>query len=83
MKYRINERNLGHTTLNGEPKKRSRKEKGLNPEEKRVVIAVLERVYNCMEKDVDFDYIDGGNFTLVLNRSDYYWLGEAIDKLGE
>ena len=47
MGYRINERNAGHWTLDGEPKQRLRKvltSKTLSANEKYMLLHVLERV---------------------------------------
>lgn len=63
MAYRINERNIGHTTIGSDPKKQR-----LTSEHKEAVTKVLKTVYNAMEFDDVLDnYSDGGRVCLMLD----------------
>jgi hypothetical protein len=82
MGYRINEKNIGSITLNGELKKRKRIDKNLTNAEKHLAAMVLNKVYDCMEHDSDLDAsIDGGRFTMMLQSDDMIALRELIIKL--
>ena len=82
MGYRINERNIGSITLNGELKKRKRIDKNLTNDEKYLAATILNKVYDCMEHDSDLDAsIDGGRFTMMLQSDDMIALRELIIKL--
>lgn len=94
MGYRINERNAGHWTLDGEPKQRLRKvltSKTLSANEKYMLLHVLERVIDCMEFDPDLSdvghlhpeakFSDGGRFLLCMSRKEFEELGTLYEKI--
>jgi len=79
MGHRINERNIGHTSLEGEAKKRGKK---LNADEIEVVKLILNCVYDSMEKDESLGmFIDGGRITIGLTGEQMYDLFEAKRKI--
>lgn len=79
MGHRINERNIGHTSLEGEAKKRGKK---LNSAEIEVVKLILNRVYDAMDKDESLGvFVDGGRITIGLSGEQMYDLFEAKRKL--
>lgn len=64
MAHRINERNAGHTTLQGNAKKRAK----ITSDDKVAIAKILKTVYNAMEFDeVLNDYSDGGRICLMLD----------------
>ena len=81
MGYRINERNIGKTTLEAMPKKRSLK---LTSDELETVAMILSKVYDAMEKDeITKTHTDGGRITLSLTGEQMFDLFEAKRKLNE
>jgi len=81
MGYRINERNIGNTTLEAMPKKRSLK---LTSDELETVGMILSRVYDAMEEDeITKTHTDGGRITLSLTGEQMFDLFEAKRKLNE
>lgn len=81
MGHRINERNIGNSTLESAPKKRAKK---LNEDEIRILYDVIQKVYNVMEKDEDLNmFVDGGRFTLSLGGEQMYDLFQTKWKLKE
>ena len=79
MGHRINERNIGNSTLDGMPKKRGQK---LKLDEYSVVRLILEKVYDAMEYDeTTSTYTDGGRITLSLTCDQVYDLFEAKRKV--
>jgi hypothetical protein len=87
MAHRINERNIGNSTLEGMPKKRSKK---FTSDESELILDILLRVYDAMEED-EFQniwyngktYVDGGRFILSLTGEQMFDLREAIIKLNK
>lgn len=79
MAYRINERNIGNTTLESSPKKMVRK---LTINEYSVLNFILEKVYNAMgEDEVTGTHTDGGRIVLSLTGEQMFDLFEAKRKL--
>lgn len=77
--YRINERNIGNSTLDASPKKKGQK---LNIEEYSVVRLILEKVYDAMQEDeITETHTDGGRITLSLTGEQMFDLFEAKRKL--
>lgn len=77
--YRINDRNIGNSTLKSSPKKRGQK---LTIDEYSVVDLILSKVYDCMTEDEILQkFVDGGNFVLALSGEQMYDLFEAKRKL--
>lgn len=92
MAHRINERNAGYWTLNGEPKiRRIRKQKSFTDSDRQLLRAVIERVIDSMQYDPDISdrghlhpdakFTDRGRFVLCLNRSQFEQLGEIYQKI--
>jgi hypothetical protein len=70
MGHRINERNIGNSTLDAQPKKRSQKP------------MILSKVYDAMEEDdVTGTHTDGGRITLSLTGEQMFDLFEAKRKI--
>ena len=79
MGHRINERNIGNSTLDASPKKKGQK---LNLDEYSVVRLILEKVYDAMEEDeITETHTDGGRITLSLTGEQMFDLFEAKRKL--
>lgn len=79
MGHRINERNIGNSTLEAAPKKRSQK---LTTDEIETIATILSKVYDAMEEDeITSTYTDGGRITLSLNGEQMFDLFEAKRKL--
>lgn len=79
MADRINERNIGNSTLDASPKKKGQK---LKPDEYAVVRLILEKVYDAMEEDeITGTHTDGGRITLSLTGEQMFDLFEAKRKL--
>jgi hypothetical protein len=80
MAHRINERNIGNSTLESQPKTKGKK---LNIDEYSVIRLILEKVYDAMQDDeITETYTDGGRITLSLTGEQMYDLFEAKRKLG-
>lgn len=78
MANRINERNIGNSTLESMPKKRSQK---LSSYELETISMILEKVYDAMEyDDITGTYTDGGRITLSLTGEQMFDLFEAKRK---
>ena len=87
---RINERNIGNWSLEGQPKQR-KESIALTDEEKRLVLIVLHEVYECLEYDPDLSEVghlnpearfsDGGRVLLNFSRKSFESIGSAISKL--
>jgi hypothetical protein len=78
---RINERNIGNSTLDTQPKVRGQK---LNIDEYSIVRIILEKVYDAMEEDNIMEtYTDGGRVLLSLTGEQMYDLFEAKRKLNQ
>jgi isopenicillin N synthase-like dioxygenase len=76
MGYRINERNIGNSTLDASPKKKGQK---LNIDEYSVLRLILEKVYDAMEEDeITGTHTDGGRITLSLTGEQMFDLFEVI-----
>lgn len=77
---RINERNCGNYTLDGELKSRRTKTPKLTTEEFEFVQKVLDRVVSCLEYDKDMSehghlhpeskWTDGGRFLIMMDGKD-------------
>ena len=81
MKSRINERNIGNSTLEAAPKKRSQK---ITADELETIAMILSKVYDAMEYDeITGTYTDGGRITLSLTGEQMFDLFEAKRKLNE
>ncbi len=91
MGHRINERNSGGWTLDGEPKTR-RKSQKLTQEEEEITALVIERVVDRMEyapelsdghgqHHPDATFRDNGDFVIAMSRADYDMLYNAMLKL--
>lgn len=79
MGHRINERNIGNTTLDAPPKKRSQK---LTFDQLETVAMILAKVYDAMEEDeITGTHTDGGRITLSLSGEQMFDLFEAKRKL--
>lgn len=89
---RINERNSGHWTLDGEPKTRkTKKQSGFTSCDRLLLAGVLEKVIDCMAFDADISerghlhpdakFTDGGRFMLCLTRSQFEHLGDIFQKI--
>lgn len=79
MRYRINERNIGNSTLDARPKKRSQK---LQTDELETIVMILSKVYHAMEEDeITGTHTDGGRITLSLTGEQMFDLFEAKRKL--
>lgn len=78
MAHRINERNMGGWTLDGEPKRRKTKTHKGKPSEEEIAFVkeILQRVFDALEYDIelserghlhpDSKWTDGGRFALTL-----------------
>ena len=79
MGHRINERNIGNSTLDAAPKKRS---KNLTSDEIETVAMILAKVYDAMEEDeITGTHTYGGRITLSLTGEQMFDLFEAKRKL--
>jgi hypothetical protein len=79
MGYRINEKNIGNSTLESTPKKRSQK---LTYYEIETIGMILSKVYDAMEEDeITGTHTDGGRITLSLTGEQMFDLFEAKRKL--
>ena len=79
MGHRINERNIGNSTLDAAPKKRSKK---LTAEEWAILLHIADKVYDSMEADeVTGTYVDEGRIVLSLTGEQMFDLFEAKRKL--
>ena len=79
MTHRINERNIGNSTLNAAPKKRGKK---LTLDEWAIIRLITERVYDALEEDdITGTYTDGARITLSLTGEQMFDLFEAKRKL--
>jgi hypothetical protein len=79
MGYRINERNIGNSTLDAQPKIRSQK---LTADELETISMILSVVYDAMEEDdITGTHTDGGRITLSLTGEQMFDLFEAKRKL--
>lgn len=92
MAHRINERNSGHWSIDGEPKRRSVKQRkpGIiaSAEEKELVISLLEKVFDGMDFDPeiserghlhpDAKFTHGGRFIACISRKQYEMLSDII-----
>ena len=79
MGHRINERNIGNSTLDATPKKRGQK---LTADEWAVIRLITEKVYDAMEEDeITGTHTDGGRITLSLTGQQMFDLFEAKRKL--
>ena len=88
---RINERNTGHSKLDGGVKNRKQSNK-INKEEKYLAKQVLSKVINAMEYDKEMSdgkghlnreavFTDGGRITLAMTREEFEKLTDFINKL--
>ena len=78
MAHIINERNIGNSTLEAMPKKRSQK---LTSDELETISMILSKVYDAMQEDeITGTYTDGGRITLSLNGEQMFDLFEAKRK---
>jgi len=91
MAHRINERNSGNWTLDGEPKRRKASQK-LTREEEMITVDILERVLNCLEYDRELSnghgphhaeatFRDNGDFIISMDRQTYEQLCNVVAKL--
>jgi hypothetical protein len=79
MANRINEKNIGNSTLCGSPKKKGQK---LKFDEYSVLRLIIEKVYDAMEEDeITGTHTDGGRITLSLTGEQMFDLFEAKRKL--
>ena len=79
MGHRINERNIGNSTLEAMPKKRGQK---LTSNELETIAMILSKVYDAMQEDeVTGTHTDGGRITLSLTGEQMFDLFEAKRKL--
>jgi hypothetical protein len=79
MAHRINERNIGNSTLEAAPKKLSQK---LTADELETITMILSKVYDAMEEDeITGTHTDGGRVTLSLTSEQMFDLFEAKRKL--
>lgn len=90
---RINERNAGHWSLDGEPKTRRAKPKSnaLTDEDRVILLAIVGKVIDCMAFDPEISerghlhpeatFTDGGRFLLSMTRAQFEALGEIYEKL--
>lgn len=79
MGHRINERNIGNSTLDAVPKKRGQK---LTSDEWAVIRLITEKVYDAMQEDeITGTHTDGGRITLSLTGEQMFDLFEAKRKL--
>ena len=80
MGYRINERNIGHTTLDGELKKRNRKK--LTDSEKQLAKDLLQKFYDAFKWDESLQgYTEGGRITCMIDELQFNDLQSLIQKL--
>lgn len=92
MGHRINERNSGHWTTEGEPKVR-RTKRTLSAADKELVREILDKVLSAVEFDPDISepgqtayspdgrWTDGGRFLISLTREQVILLGEIVNGL--
>ena len=90
MGHRVNERNSGHWSVDGEPKAR-KTSSTLTPDERELTAEILRRVISVMEYDPilsergrlhpDAVFSDGGRFILSLRGEQINALYSAIEKL--
>jgi len=84
---RINERNSGHWSLDGEPKTRKAKaRKSMSAYDRDLLLQVLGRVIDCLQFDPEISergrlhteakFTDGGRFLICMSRLQYEQLGE-------
>lgn len=79
--HRINERNIGYSTLDSAPKKRSKK---LNADELSIISLILHKVYDAMESDeITNTFTDGGRITLSLTGEQMFDLFQAKMKINQ
>lgn len=79
MGHRINEKNIGNSTLDAAPKKRGNK---FTSDEIETIALILETVYDAMQEDETLGtYIDGGRIVLSLTGEQMFDLFEAKRKL--
>lgn len=79
MAHRINERNIGNSTLEAMPKKRSQK---LTFDELETISMILSKVYDAMQEDeITNTFTDGGRIVLSLSGEQMFDLFEAKRKL--
>jgi len=79
MGHRINEKNVGNSSLSSAPKKRGQK---LKFDEIQTIAMILSKVYDAMEADeVTGTHTDGGRITLSLTGEQMFDLFEAKRKL--
>ena len=77
---RINERNIGNYTLEGEPKKRNRKK--LTDSEKELAKGLLQKFFDAFEWDKDLQrYTEGGRITCMIDQNQFNDLTSLINKL--
>jgi len=77
---RINERNIGNITLEGEPKKRNRKT--LTDSEKQLAKALLQKFFDAFEWDKSLQgYTEGGRITCMIDQLQFNELTSLINKL--
>jgi len=77
---RINERNIGSITLEGNPKKRNRKK--LTDNEKELAKGLLQKFYDAFEWDKSLKgYTEGGRITCMIDQQQFNDLTSAINKL--
>ena len=78
MAHRINERNIGNSTLEAMSKKRSQK---LTSDELETISMILSKVYDAMQEDeITGTHTDGGRITLSLTGEQMFDLFEAKRK---
>ena len=79
MGCRVNDRNIGNSTLGSMPKKNSQK---LTREEIDTMKLILENVYDAMQEDeIMGTYTDGGRITLSLTGEQMFDLFQAKMKM--
>jgi hypothetical protein len=79
MRQRINERNIGNSSLDSKPKIRGQK---LNIDEYSVIRLILEKVYDAMQEDeITETHTDGGRILLSLTGEQMFDLFQAKRKL--
>ena len=77
---RINERNIGSITLEGEPKKRNRKT--LTDSEKQLAKALLQKFFDAFEWDKSLQgYTEGGRINCMIDQLQFNDLTSLINKL--
>jgi hypothetical protein len=91
MAHRINEKNIGGWSLDGEPKQRRAKKKPITDRERELALIALKAVRDCLEYDPDLSdvgqnspaarFTDGGRFLLNFSRESFEALGLFIEKV--